>query len=493
MTAALSQPQLQKRSWRQRVLRGLPWHRRLALLAAFGVLCWAASGMLHPLMSALQPQPTTVMPPAAPLLLEDLRPPAQVLLAAGITEVQALRLLRLDDHSWYQVRLPGQAVPRYFDAQSGAEADLQARHAEQLAAHYLASAEPLRFAGLQQGFDAEYVFINRLLPVARVDTQRPDGLRLYVDLFQDRLGSLVDDRKATFSQLFLWLHSFRWLDGSGPLRAALMLGLLLACGLTVALGLALFLARRQARDGLRRWHGRTAVLLGVTTLTFVGSGAWHLLHKLDAAPLPADFQARFASASLTAAPGPAWLQAGEALTRVSLLQLDGQPIWRVQGLRFGQLPSLRYLALDGSALDEQAPLRYAEQRFAQYAAPLGLDRPQQITVQRGFDHDYGFVFKRLPVLKASYADAQHSALFIDPLDGALAARVDDSDRREGFSFAYLHKWEALSALGKPVKDGALTLLGLAHLLLVAAGLWLWWRSRRPGRRKALQPNENYLR
>jgi uncharacterized iron-regulated membrane protein len=87
------------------------------------------------------------------------------------------------------------------------------------------------------------------------------------------------------------------------------------------------------------------------------------------------------------------------------------------------------------------------------------------------------VFKRLPVLKASYADDQHSALFIDPLDGALAGRVNDGDRAEGWSFAYLHKWEWLGGISKTVKDVALSLIALAHLLLVFGGLYLWRKRR----------------
>lgn len=37
--------------WRQRLLRLLPRHRRLSVLASVGVLSWALSGMLHPLMT----------------------------------------------------------------------------------------------------------------------------------------------------------------------------------------------------------------------------------------------------------------------------------------------------------------------------------------------------------------------------------------------------------------------------------------------------------
>jgi hypothetical protein len=464
-------------TWRQRLLRLLPWHRRLALLACFGVFSWALSGMLHPLMSALQPKPAAFMPPQTALALAQLQAPGPLLQQAGIQQVQALRLLMLDGQPYYQVRLAGHAMPRYWHAQSGLEAPLSGRHAEVLARHYLGTSEPLHVADTLTAFSNEYVFINRLLPAVRVETARPDGLRVYLDLYQDRLGTLVDNRKAAFSSLFLWLHSFHWLDVGGPLRPALMLLLLAASVAAVSLGVTSFLARRQAHTRLRRWHGRAGIGMALATLAFVGSGAWHLLHKLTASPPPAPFVATFNSSALTQAPQLSWQQDGEQLVKISLLQLDEQPVWRLQGLRAGNQQSLRYLAMDGSALDELAPQRYAEQRFAQYATPLGLSTPATISVQRSFDHDYGFVFKRLPVLKASYADDQHSALFIDPLDGALAGRVNDGDRAEGWSFAYLHKWEWLGGISKTVKDVALSLIALAHLLLVFGGLYLWRKRR----------------
>lgn len=234
MTAALGTSRRVRPTWRQRLLRLMPWHRRLALLACLGVLCWAATGVLHPLMSNLQPRPAAFLPPQALLPLQGLQAPAAVLGAAGLKEVQALRLLVLDGEPYYQVRLPGASEPRYWHARSGAPADLVARHAERLAQHYLGTTEPLRYAGSLSGFDGEYAFVNRLLPVARVDTAREDGLRLYLDLHQDRLGTLVDERKAWFGRLFQTLHSFRWLDGAGPLRPVLMSLLLAAAGARLA-------------------------------------------------------------------------------------------------------------------------------------------------------------------------------------------------------------------------------------------------------------------
>jgi hypothetical protein len=473
MTAALPQTRRAHPSWRQRLLRSMPWHRRLALLACLGLFGWALSGLLHPLMHVLQPHPATTLPPQTTMPLEGLTAPAQVLAAAGVDEVQGFRLLLVDGEPYYQVRLAGRLEPRYWHARDGMEADLAARHAEQLARHYLASGESLRYAGSLDAFTAEYGAVNRLLPVARVDTRRNDSLRLYLDLYQDRLAALVDQRKGWYIVLFQHLHGFRWLDAAWPLRPLLMLALLGALVSTSVLGVALFLARRRSPTGWRRLHGWLGMGLALSSLMFAISGAWHLLHKTGTDAPPAAFAPAFPANALQLAPGPDWLRAGERLSGLSLLQLDGEPIWRLQGSA-----GLRYLTAEGQELPSDTGERYAKQRSAHYAHPLGLAAPEEITLQREFDEEYGFAFRRLPVLKARYANG--ITLYVDPLDGVLAAKLDSADRAEGWSFRYLHKWDFLSALGKPMQDGLLGTFALAHLLLVVTGLRLLRRRRAAG-------------
>ncbi len=477
MTAALQAHELPCLTWRQRLLRLMPWHKRLALLACLGIFSWAGSGMLHPLMGYLQPRPQTMATPQQVLLLDNLRSPAQLLGAAGVAQVQGLRLLVLAGEPYYQARLAGELQPRYWHARSGQAVELAAAHAESLARHYLGRDEPLAYAGSIERFTSEYAFINRLLPVARVDTQRDDSLRLYVDLFHDRLGTLVDERKAWFSAFFQTMHSFRWLDAAGPLRPVLMLVLLASIVSATLFGVALFIARRRARTFNRRLHGWFGLGLALATLSFASSGAWHLLHKQGAQPWPAPFVPSFSVAELDKAPATDWLLAGEELYMLSLLELDGKPIWRAQGQQFANMPSLHYLDVQGRELGNDTPRRYAQQRLDHYAKTLGLGEAQALTLQHSFDHEYGFVFKRLPVFKASYVDAYNTALFIDPLDGALASRVQDADRTEGWTFAYLHKWEFLAGLGNGYKHLALGLVALAHMLLALVGLSLLRKPR----------------
>lgn len=467
--------------WRQWLMRLMPWHRRLAILACVGIFSWAGSGMLHPLMSFLQERPATMAPPQQALPLEGLRSPAAVLSGSGIVHLQGLRLLQVDGEPYYQARVQGSEAPRYWHARDGGEVDLQARHAKSLARHYLGTDEALGFAGTLSAFNGEYAFINRLLPVARVDTERDGGLRLYLDLYHDRLGTLVDNRKAWFSGFFQTLHSFGWLEAAGPLRPALMLLLLASVISATLLGLALFFARKRAASGMRRLHGWAGLGLALATLSFASSGAFHLLHKQGAEPMPASFAASFAIENLATAPSTAWLLPGETLHQLSLIALDGKPVWRVQGNQYGVMNSLHYVDADGREMPDDTPRRYAAERLGFYASALGLGEGSAPVMQHGFDHDYGFVFKRLPVFKSHYADADNTSLFIDPLDGALAARVQNADRFEGWVFGYFHKWEVLGIFGNQAKHMLVGLLGLLHVLLALVGLSL---LRKPSKRSS---------
>src|SRR5690606_14415837 len=182
------------------------------------------------------------------------------------------------------------------------------------------------------------------------------------------------------------------------------------------------------------------------------------------------------TARLVAAPSPHWLPDDGSLYRLNLVELDGEPTWRLETDR-----ALLYRNARGEDMRGDAAERYLQQRFAHYAAQSGLGQPREIGLQERFEQDYVFVFKRLPILKASYDDAAHSALYLDPVDGALAAQVRDADRLGGASFAYLHKWELLHHLGKVTKDLLLSLTALALLVLALSGLWLLLRHPRRSR------------
>jgi hypothetical protein len=94
-----------------------------------------------------------------------------------------------------------------------------------------------------------------------------------------------------------------------------------------------------------------------------------------------------------------------------------------------------------------------------------------------FEGEYGFVNKRLPVVKVAFHTPQHTTLYVETSTGRLATRVDDIDRYEGLSFAFLHKFHAVDSLGKNLRD-IITMLAAAGVLAVSLlGLQLFIKGR----------------
>jgi len=105
-------------------------------------------------------------------------------------------------------------------------------------------------------------------------------------------------------------------------------------------------------------------------------------------------------------------------------------------------------------------------------AQANLLSPELVTKFAG---EYGFVNKRLPVVKLAFAGAGHPALYVEPATGRLAAYVTDDARREGLSFAVLHKFFLMDWAGKTVRDFVAILSALGVLVVTLYGLVLLLR------------------
>ena len=448
------------------------WHRRIAWVALFAAFSFALTGLLHPLMTRLQPKPVQFAPPAMPALTGALPAPASALATAGIAEVAGLRPV-YDGSGWlWRAATPDGAV-RYVDATTGAakSAEAERAHAERLARWYtgeltaaISVIEPIT------AFEADYSYVNRLLPVWRVRFARDDGLTAYVSTVDDRLTTISDTRKRLFQQSFNAVHSWGWLPA--PLRNAWINTLLAGVALTVLIGLTLAARTRGGRRfNLRRIHRWGGIAVSVAVLAWASSGfvqAWGnaTRERADSPQRPL----RVASAQLTAP----LAAAGASASSVALVALNNAPVWRwalkpaetttgrgaamgehqhhdkpAQGVSAG--PSARYVsAQDGREVADGEAKHLAEllthfalQSTAATATPV-----------LKFSPDYGFLFKRLPVWRVAQGDAENTVAYLDTASERLAARIDDGDRLAGAFFAYAHKWEWVTPLaGKDWRDG----------------------------------------
>jgi hypothetical protein len=66
---------------------------------------------------------------------------------------------------------------------------------------------------------------------------------------------------------------------------------------------------------------------------------------------------------------------------------------------------------------------------------------------------------------------------VETTTGRLSTKVNDSARREGFSFAFLHKYSYLDFLGKNMRDGIMTTAAMSVLMVSILGLIVFFKIR----------------
>ena len=94
-----------------------------------------------------------------------------------------------------------------------------------------------------------------------------------------------------------------------------------------------------------------------------------------------------------------------------------------------------------------------------------------------FDKEYGFVNKRLPVVKLALATDNHLTYYVEPATSKLAASIVDSDRREGLSFGVLHKFLFMDWAGKDIRDIVTIFSALGVLVVSLFGFVLFLKVK----------------
>lgn len=444
-------------------------HRLLLWSASLVLALWLLSGFLHPLMSWLSPQPTRMQPPA---LEVELSATAASWNALRATQGQA-RLIRLvpgPDGPLWQLTDSTEHERRYLDLQGQPLPGGEAAYVRWLAGWYLGESAAITSVQLQTEFDAAYPWVNRLLPVWRVELDGESPRTAWLHTETGTLTSLSDERRQILQSLFRTLHTMDWLDRAEPLRV-LLIALAMACGLAlVGSGLYLFW-RRPGGQGLRRWHRRLGVVVALPLLLMASSGLLHVLVFAGADPA----RGLVLPDTLPALPeAPAWLSLPGPQQAVALRALDGEVVlgrWPVAAR------GMQFLRPDGSAMALSSALAATAWRHLGGAAEATLPVSH-------FSPDYDFRNRRLPAWIAVGTSGERIA--IDPLTDQQIDRQDRLRRSESWVFALLHKWQPLAhGLGSPQYRDVLQVAWLALALPLGV---LGWRLRRPASRAPASPS-----
>lgn len=485
-------------------------HQWLGLIGGISLLVWGLSGLTHIAMVLFGPQQAAFMPPAASVALEGARPIAETLDEQGIAEAVAVKTVPAPGGGvLWQVTSAADGARRYFRPADGSEVTGGDRaQAEFLARHYLATDRPVAKATLQTEFDADYPWVNRLLPVWKLEFAGNDGLTAYVHTETSSLAAINNTTKTRLQSVFRALHTWEWVPpGMDWLRVVvigLMVGSLLALGLT-GIAMLVTVRRKKRLPGARGWHRIAGYVLALPLIMFSASGIYHLIQSALVPPvsqLKMGQPVNVASGKWPVEADWALIAKGRDIASVALVEgAQGQPLYRIALAQKGPLgggehdhgPANTAPADHGMAGHDHAammaaqsaakvPTTDAEIREARFvgikpdgpaiyldaatgAVEASGDKDLARAIARRFtgapdsavtrvelvtrfSHEYDFRNKRLPVWRVDYAEPVNASLFVDTGAGVLVDRVADGEKPERLVFSFIHKWNFLFPVGR---------------------------------------------
>jgi hypothetical protein len=517
---------------KRRVKRNMyQWHRILGILTVIPVIFWTCSGLSHPIIAHWFKVPLAheYINPAV-LDRSQLRLSVQQVLSKnGINLITGCRLVHFGGQSYYQVKNRKNEIS-YFSAADGK----QLRNGENLYAielgRYFLGDSSSKIKSITQitSFNGEYQYVNRLLPVWKISFDRKDKMDVYVETAQSRLANYNDSNRKVFLWVFSNFHSFAFLADitNNTIRYAVILLFAAIVIFSTLSGLLVYgflwnkfkkPSKGQKIGFLRRNHRIIGIAVSLVTLSFIGSGAYHATRKFTPddrinyvyEPEISNRQLAFPSNDLPLK----W----EEVSNISVARFDNKTYYQVRHIKKeddswkkqqvakaetsglkdqkGQpdmdyydaatgklLPDgimehsyslVKHFVAQGAADGEAACCEMMANAAADRSAPLIISSSDYLT---RFTNDYGFINKRLPVVKLALSTPTHLTYYLEPATGRLAAKVQDADRREGLSFAVFHKYLLLDFAGKNFRDFVTALAAMGVLVVSVLGLILFFKT-----------------
>lgn len=480
------------------------WHKVLALVTMIPVVFWCLSGLMHPFMAHFfKPQ----------IANEVLRPEPidPVKIKMGINEalnlnhievIKNFRIVSFDDHQYYQVKTKQDSIVYLNTADGKALPSGDVLYASWLARYFLED-QKSKVAGqeLITEFNSQYKYVNRYLPVYKISFEREDKMEVYVETTSGKLATFNPKSRQFFIWFFDTFHNWSFLDAisNNEVRIFVMLLLLTIIGLSAITGLVIYgLFWKQFKKAKtettsakwRKYHRQTGLGLALFTVLFAFSGGYHATKKWD--PIAFDkmvYEPLFKVSDIEQE-AVAGLMKQDSFKNVGLVKFKDTTYYRTQLLN-GKKDTVVYVNSKTNKTDAGTDAAYAtylaryfdgkaagkkEQCCEMEGAPEEdpkAEKVKEIAVITDFkNREYGFVNKRLPVVKVAFESEGDKTLFIETGTSRLAAYITNSDRVEGYSFAIFHKFLFMEWAGKDIRDLTMVLAALGVLIVGILGIRL---------------------
>ena len=491
------------------------WHRTIGLITIIPVIFWSLSGLMHPFLSHWF-KPTIArefMMPAPVDTLQIKLSLQQVLTQNRVHEFRNFRLVRFNGATYYQVKTVDGSL-RYYDASTGIFLkDGDQQYATYMARYFLDDqTSKITSIVLQKEFDQRYKYINRYLPVWKVSFDRADGMDVYIDTSSGRMGTFNTNARKAFLFVFDNFHNWSFLEKitNDTWRISIMVVLLIVILFSAVTGIIIYglfwqrfrkLNSTNEKKGIRKYHRQIGIATAFITLTFTMSGAFHAARKLEPNILPAMVYDPVILTRELSVPSTALAVDWERVYNVSVVRKSKRDYFQVFYTKTDDEPAQTiYINAADASVWQNGDTEYAQflgKKFLEVlmnktsmtaaccdemgeSANTGIDEEATLLktekVSKFESREYGFVFKRLPVIRLAYDTPDETTLYVETSTSRLAASINSGDRLEGYTFAIFHKFLLMDWAGKNVRDIVMMLSAFGLLCVSVLGLLVFLKK-----------------
>lgn len=487
------------------------YHKYLAFFTILPVIFWSLSGIMHPMMSHF------FKSEIAKEYLENQKIDTtkinftlkEVLTKNKIESIKNFRIVSFKNQQFYQVKNSKNEF-MYFNTQtSNLLKNGDNLYAEWLSRYFLNdNISKVSSNIILTKFDNQYKYINRYLPVHKISFDRNDDMEIYIETSSSKLATFNPKSRQIFIWFFDTFHNFSFIEKiSNEYARIILVGFSLSIILCSAIsGLIIYgLFWKQFKKinsttselKARKNHRKLGLLFSFFTFAFVLSGLFHIIKKWEPNTITSlVYEPIFKTKSINFDIKKLSINWNEDIN-FGLVYFKNQTYVRsvIKKIEKSDLtdsknkPKITY-DVNYYNLNELHKNEDLEVKYAQFLVEKlnekhhFLDRnllvesnQKEVEILNDFDKkEYGFVNKRLPVIKISYNTPENYTFFIETNTSRIAAKVNNYDRAEGYTFAVLHKFLYLEWAGKPIRDFATVLTALSILVISIMGILILKRK-----------------
>ena len=490
------------------------WHRILGIITVVPVVFWCLSGVMHPFMAHFfkptianeRLEQTTIAPTDIPLFIQT------VLAKNSLKQIKNFRIVFFDNAHFYQVKTIDNSLHYYNTATAEALVDGDKKYAEYLSRYFLDDQKSKVISSeMLADFDSQYKYVNRYLPVYKVSFDRDDAMQVYVETSSSKLATFNPKSRQFFIWFFDVFHNWSFLDAitNNAIRIWTMILLLSIIVLSALSGIVIYglfwkVFKKQvpATDSstkLRFNHRKVGIAVAFVTLTFAFSGAYHAFSKLKSNNLSTMvYEPTIDVAKLSLENNKLVIDWTKFLNS-SVIKLKDVVYYQVVLKREEKKNQTIYINAQKGIVAEgleqeyvQYLVNYFSDKMNGKGACCDMQEPEDcesstdistaklIETKTLYDfekREYGFVNKRLPVVKLAYDTPEKATYYIEPSSSHLAAIITNSERLEGYSFAIFHKFLFMDWAGKGIRDLVTVIAAIGLLVVCILGLLLFVKKK----------------